>query len=684
MIDLGPEICKDLAAAEQREWLITNGMGGFASGTVAGVLTRRYHALLVAPLKPPLGRTLLVTKIDELAEYDGEVYALGANRWVGGAIDPRGYEFIERFRLEGTIPVWTFAFADALLEKRIWMEHGANTTYVTYTLARANHRLRLTLKVLVNYRDFHSVTRAGDWRMDVQRIGRGVRVLAFPGAAPIYLLSPQAEAEATHIWYRNYDLAVERGRGLEDHEDHLHAANFTAEIGEGESATVVLSTDATADLDASAALERRLGHERKLIEQWSSTHPSLGATAPFWVRQLVLAADQFIVARPLAENPQAYSVIAGYPWFGDWGRDTMVALPGLTLSIGRAEIAKEILRTFAKFVSEGMLPNFFPEAGNNPEYNAVDGTLWYIEAVSQYVAATRDTATLRELYPVLSEMINRYVRGTRFHIHVDRADGLLYAGEPGVALTWMDARVNGQPVTPRIGKPVEVNALWFNALLAMARLARRLKKSATYYENMAARAHEGFQRFWNDAAHYCFDVLDGPEGHDPAIRPNQIFAVSLADGLLPPEQMRAVVDACERHLLVPRGLRSLAPNHPQYRGHYAGPPHERDAAYHQGTVWGWLLGPFVLAHLRVYRDPARARAFLEPMAQAMTEAGLGTVGEIFDGDPPYSSRGCIAQAWSVAEVLRAWTAVASGKQQPSAVSLQQVPLPDAGSLKADG
>lgn len=653
-IDFGRDVCANLEAAERREWLVTNGIGGFASGTVAGILTRRYHGLLVAALKLPLGRTLLVAKVDELAEYGGKTIALGANRWVGGAIDPRGYEFIDRFHLEGTTPVWTFSFDDASLEKRVWMEHGANTTYVTYRLARASGHLRLTLKALVNYRDFHATTRGGDWRMDVQPVERGVRVVAFPGATPFYLFSPQAESEATHVWYRNYDLAIERSRGLEDQEDHLHAANFSVELEPGGSVSLVFSTEPAVELGAAAAMKRRIDRERELFDCWNAAHPALAESTPAWVKQLVLAADQFIVARPIAQNPNARSVIAGYPWFGDWGRDTMVSLPGLTLATGRAEIAREILRTFAQFADQGMLPNFFPEAGVAPEFNTVDAALWFVEAVSQYYASTRDTATLRALYPVLKEIIAQYVRGTRFHIHVDRADGLLYAGEPGVALTWMDARVNGQPVTPRIGKPVEANALWFNALLTMARLARSLKKASTYYESMAARAHEGFQRFWNIETQYCYDVLDGPQGSDASLRPNQILAVSLAEGLLPLEQRRAVVDACERELLTPRGLRSLAPGQPGYRGRHSGPPRERDAGYHQGTVWAWLLGPFVQAHLRVYNNLARAAAFLDPLACAIAETGLGTLGEIFDADPPFSARGCIAQAWSVAEALRAW------------------------------
>jgi predicted glycogen debranching enzyme len=662
-VDFGRDICAKLEAAEQREWLATNGIGGFASGTVAGLVTRRYHALLMAALKPPLGRTLLVTKIDEIAEYGGKIFSLGANRWVGGAIDPKGYEFIQRFHLEGATPVWTFACADALLEKRIWMEQGANTTYVTYRLVRASHPLRLALKVLVNYRDFHSTTHAGDWRMDVQPVEHGLRVIAFPDATPFYLLSLRAVAYPAHNWYRDYDHAVERFRGLDDHEDNLHAATFGASIEQGNEVTLVFSTEPAPDLDARQALDRRLNHERSLVDQWNAAHPTLAATTPPWVRQLLLAADQFIVRRPLAQNPQARTVIAGYHWFGDWGRDTMIALPGLTLSTGRADIARDILQTFAQFTDQGMLPNTFPEGGDAPQFNTVDAALWYIEAVRQYVAVTRDTATLRELFPVLAGIIAQYAQGARFNIHADPEDGLLYAGERGVALTWMDAKVGDWVVTPRIGKPVEVNALWFNALLTMSRFAGSLKKPSGDYASMAARVHESFQRFWNDQAQCCFDILDGPEGNDPSFRPNQIFAVSLAERLLSPGRMRAVVDACEHQLLTPRGLRSLSPDDFQYRGRCAGPPHERDAAYHQGTAWGWLLGPFLVARLRVYKDRARAASLLEMLARSMTEYGLGSCAEIFDGDAPFAPRGCIAQAWTVGELLRAWTEIQKLKRE---------------------
>jgi predicted glycogen debranching enzyme len=659
VIDFGREVCGDLHAAEQREWLVTNGIGGFASGTVAGLLTRRYHGLLIAALKPPLGRTLLVAKLEENVEYDGRKYALSANRWTGGTLDPLGFREIERFCLEGTTPVWTFALADAKLEKRIWMQPGANTTYVEYRLLRASRPLQLDFKALVNYRNYHASTRAGDWRMNVEAIENGLRVVAFDGAAPFYLLSTSASAVPAHDWYRNFDLAAERYRGLDDREDHLHAGTFHAQLGPGDSFTLVCSTEPAPDLNGRAAFETHLTQERVLLDRWAAAQPSLAEEAPTWVRQLVLAADQFIVKRPLANVPDVRSIIAGYHWFGDWGRDTMIALPGLALATGRPEIARSILGTFARFVDRGMLPNVFPDAGGTPEYETVDATLWYFEALRQHYAATRDIELLRELFPVLADMIDWHVRGTRYNIHVYPADGLLYAGEPGLQLTWMDAKLGDWVVTPRIGKPIEVNALWLNALVTMAHCARALGRPAGAYESMAKRARAGFQRFWNEANEYCFDVLDGPDGNDASLRPNQILAASLPESPLTPEQQRAVVDVCARHLLTSHGMRSLAPDDPRYVGQYGGGPHERDAAYHQGTVWGWLLGPFIVAHLRVYNDPSQAASFLEPMAHHVKAHGLGSASEIFDGDAPFTPRGCIAQAWTVAEVLRAWTAVAA-------------------------
>jgi predicted glycogen debranching enzyme len=663
-IEFGRETCCSLDAASDREWLVTNGIGGFASGTVAGVTTRRYHGLLVAALKPPLGRTLLVAKLEESAHYDGEEYALFADRWAGGTIDPRGYGYVERFRLEGTVPVWTFACADARLEKRIWMQPGENTTFVQYSLVSASCPLHLDLKALVNYRDYHATTHAGDWRMNVEAAERGLRILAFDGAAPFYLLSASASGEPAHVWYRNFDLAAERERGLDDREDHLHAGTFHTSLEAGESVAIVCTVEPNAELNGPAAYERHLARQQDLLSQWTASQPELARLAPPWAKQLVLAADQFIVQRPLTDEPGACSIIAGYHWFGDWGRDTMVALPGLTLATGRPRLARSILRTFSRFVDCGMLPNVFSDSGVSPEYNTVDATLWYFEALRQYYLATRDAELLRELFPVLSEIIEWHQRGTRFEIRVDPNDGLLYAGQAGVQLTWMDAKVGDWVVTPRTGKPVEVNALWLNALVTMAQFARVLGLRTEAYEFLSKCARDGFKRFWNGSANYCYDVIDGPEPCDSSLRPNQILAVSLPECPLSAEQQRAVVDACARHLLTSFGLRSLGPGHANYKGRYTGGPRERDGGYHQGTVWGWLLGPFVLAHLRVYGDPIRAAAFLEPVANHLKTGGLGSASEIFDGDAPFTPRGCIAQAWTVAELLRAWTAVSTESATP--------------------
>ncbi len=659
MIDFGREICGDLAAGEQREWLVSNGIGGFASGTVSGLPTRRYHGLLVAALKPPLGRTLLVASLDETADYDGQPYPLATTRWKGGTVAPDGYRNIERFRLEGTTPVWTYAISDALLEKRVWMEQGSNTTYITYSMVRGSQPLRLAVKALVNYRDYHSGTNASDWRMAIEHVEHGLRVRAFDGAAPFYLLSSSAAAEPAHQWYRDFDLAAERARGLSDHEDHLHAGTFQATIKEGESLTLVLSTQEQPELDAPTAYAAHLVHEHELLGMWWASRPAASAAAPDWIRQLVLAAGQFIVSRPLEGDPRAQSVIAGYPWFGDWGRDTMIALPGLTLTTGRPDVAKNVLRTFARFASEGMLPNYFPDAGSEPEYNTVDATLWYFQAVRQYFATTQDKEFLREIFPLLADMVQWHLRGTRHNIHVDTNDGLLAAGAPGVQLTWMDARVGDRVITPRIGKPVEVNALWYSALVTMAQISRALDRAPASYDFLAKRAKSSFQKFWNASAGCCFDVIDGPQGNEAAVRPNQIFAVGLPESPLTTEQQAEVLDVCGRQLLTSFGLRSLAPGSEGYAGRYAGGPAERDAVYHQGTAWGWLLGPFALAHLRVHHDPAHAASFLEPMAHQLTIAGLGTASEVFDGDAPFTPRGCTAQAWTVAEVLRAWTAIAA-------------------------
>jgi predicted glycogen debranching enzyme len=659
-VELGREICGVLDVAEQREWLVTNGIGGFASGTVSGNLTRRYHGLLVAAMHPPVSRMQLVAKLDETVRYDAVDCALGTNRWASGAIEPQGYVHIENFRLDGNTPVWRFAIGDALLEKRVWMLHGENTTYVRYSMIRGSQSMELQLRALINYRDFHSNTHAGDWRMKIDAVKSGLQITAFEGAIPFYLLSADAKVEPRHDWLRDYFLPLEKYRGLDDREDYLLAAVFGAALQLNQSVTIVFSTNASAALDGDIARTQNAKREADLLAQWSSADEPAASVAPAWVRQLILAADQFVVKRDVPDAPEiadGKTIVAGYHWFGDWGRDTMIALPGLTLATGRADIAKKLLTSFARYIDGGMLPNNFPDAGGKPEYNTVDAGLWFFEAVRQYFAATQDAETLAKLFPVMAQMIDAHVAGTRYQIHVDHVDGLLYAGEPGVQLTWMDAKVGDWVVTPRIGKPVEINALWFNALETMVGLAPAAKQSAEPFAKLAARAKQNFAKFWNNSGGYCYDLIDAPGiGNDAALRPNQIFAASLPQSPLPAEQQKAVVDICARRLLTSYGLRSLAQSESGYQGRYGGGVRKRDGAYHQGTVWGWLLGPFVLAHLRVYADLAAAISFLEPLGKQIHSHGLGTLSEIFDGDAPFSPRGCIAQAWTVAEVLRAWRA----------------------------
>jgi predicted glycogen debranching enzyme len=381
---------------------------------------------------------------------------------------------------------------------------------------------------------------------------------------------------------------------------------------------------------------------------------------PWFVSQLKLVAEQFIVARPTEANPDGRTIIAGYHWFGDWGRDTMISLPGLTLGTGRHGVAREILLDFAPYVDGGMLPNFFPEAGEAPEYNTADAALWYVEAAAAYVDATADRATLRMLWPSLQAVVAGYRDGTRYGILMDD-DGAIVASAPGVQLTWMDAKVGDWVVTPRMGKPIEITALWYNALERIAQLAALLGESTREYEDLAARCRAGFERFWNDAAGYCYDVIDGPGGNDAALRPNQIFAVCLPHSPLPLERQRAIVDVCAAQLLTSNGLRTLAPSDTHFVATYGGSQHDRDAAYHQGTVWPWLLGPFAIAYARVYGDNDKARSFLEPLGEQLLDHGVGTISEIADATAPFRPNGAIAQAWSVAEFLRAWALLTGTK-----------------------
>jgi predicted glycogen debranching enzyme len=642
---------QDFELSARREWLVTNGIGGFAGGTIAGLNTRRYHGLLLASLNPPVQRTLLVAKLDVTATYRGTSYPLATNEFADGTISPRGFVHLDSFALDGQLPVWTWLIGDALIEQRVWMAHGQNTTYVSFRLIRGSEAVELEFTPLCTYRDFHAHHR-GHRETLVTAVEGGIRVDSFFGAVPYRLLSDRGEWHIAPQWYWSFKHRVESSRGLDDVEDLVCPARLRLTLEPGAAATVIATSETTQPLPSSASLKAEQARQSELLRTAQSHVLADAARDEGIVRQLVLAADQFVVGRQ-----NGTTVIAGYPWFSDWGRDTMIALPGLTLATGRTQIAATIIRTFAKFVSDGMLPNLFPDAGHPPEYNTVDATLWYFVAIDEYLRATNDRALLEEIYPTLRDIVRWHQRGTRFSIQVDPSDGLLRAGEPGVQLTWMDAKVGDWVVTPRIGKPVEISALWFNALMIMRDCAARLgdAEAAGEYERAARRTARSFvERFWFDEGGYLYDVVDGPAGNDASLRPNQIFAVSLRHAILDDDRARSVVDVCARHLWTPVGLRSLASRGAGYTGTYAGGPRERDAAYHQGTVWSWLLGPFVCAHYRVYGDLAQARTYLDGIRSHLRDACVGQISEIFDGDAPFTAAGCCAQAWGVAEILRTW------------------------------
>lgn len=657
-LEFGRDVCNELVSAEKREWLVTNGIGGYAMGTISGILSRRYHGLLVAALNPPLGRTVLVTKLEATAGYNGAQLPLFANRWGPDDVSPHGYRHIEQFRLEGGTPVWRYTFADAVLEKHIWMQPGENSTYVRYDFVRGTHPLALVLDAFVNYRDYHEQTEADDWRMDVTPIARGVQVVARADATPFAILASRGDVHTRHKWYRRFFASVEHYRGTGDYDDNLLAATFSAMLKPGDTLTLVATTEPDVELDGSAAYTVRRKYDGALLH---SANRLVGDSAESGesaeIDQLILAADQFIVERD-GPHGDGHTVIAGYPWFSDWGRDTMIALPGLTLGTGRAHVARSILKTFAHFVDRGMLPNRFPDEGEEPEYNTIDATLWFFEAVRAYHAHTGDDALIKALFPTLTEIITWHLKGTRYNIKADPSDGLIRGGTQGVQLTWMDAKVDLWVVTPRIGKPVEINALWYNALRIMADFAPLAGVDPSRFTQLAEMVQSHFHKFWNPVTGYCFDVIDGPNGNEAALRPNQLFAVSLPYSPLPPTQQKAVVDACTDHLLTPHGLRSLAPADDAYIGVYGGDRVTRDGAYHQGTTWGWLIGPYVAAHLRVYHDKELARSFLMPLLRHLNDHCVGSLSEIFDGDAPYTPRGCNAQAWTVAEVLRCWSLTA--------------------------
>jgi predicted glycogen debranching enzyme len=648
MIEFSREVCADLAETLRREWLETNGIGGFASSSVAGVNTRRYHGLLVAATRPPVGRLALLSKLEETLVVDGRRYDLSANQYPG-VVHPQGHQYLSRFRLD-PFPIFTYSVDGVELEKSVFMIQGENSTVVQYSVRSngdARRDLRLEVRPLVAFRDYHSTTHEnGALNPEVMAEGSLLTLRPYEGLPALHLAHDADEVARAQWWNRNLEYAAEQERGLDFREDLFSPLALKFDLSSRTEANVIASTERRDARDADEYRRAEIARRESVL-----------ASAPSGdelVRPLTAAADQYIAARA-----EGKTIIAGYHWFSDWGRDTMIALPGLTLVTGRADVARSILLEFARHVDRGMLPNRFPDAGEAPEYNTVDATLWFFEAVRAFLHYTGDYEFVRRnLYGVLREIVGWHERGTRYRIHTDE-DGLLFAGEEGVQLTWMDARVGGREITPRTGKAVEIQALWYNALRVVENLAREfgLGEDERKFGAMAARARESFGRlFWNEDAGCLFDVVNG-DARDGSIRPNQIIAASLTHSMLAAEKARRVVETVERKLLTPFGLRSLAPSDPQYHGRYEGGPESRDGVYHQGTVWAWLLGPFITAYVKAHGRSAASRRqaarWLAPLAEHLSDAGLGHVSEIFDGDAPHRPRGCVAQAWSVAELLRA-------------------------------
>jgi predicted glycogen debranching enzyme len=645
MINFGQDDCRDLTAALEREWLETNGLGGFASSTIVGLNTRRYHGLLVAATHPPVGRLVLLAKLEETLIVDGRSFDLSANQYPG-VIHPQGYRWQTGFRLD-PFPIFTFKAGGVEIEKAVFMVYGENTTVAQYRLKTPCDSVRLELRPLIAFRDYHVTSHENQALDPAVASEAGVASVApYPGLPRLYLAHDADAVETGGSWYRNFEYRREQERGLDYREDLFQPLALRFDLSTRDSAAIIASTERH---DAREATPLR---NREIVRR-----AALADAAPMkdeLVSQLVTAADQFIVARG-----EQKTVIAGYPWFADWGRDTMISLPGLTLATGRFEVARQILLEFSGHVDQGMLPNRFPDAGEQPEYNTVDGTLWFFEAIRAYADYTRDYAFVRNhLYDVLSDIVAWHLKGTRYGIRVDDS-GLLIAGAPGVQLTWMDAKLGDWVVTPRAGKPVEIEALWYNALRTLEDFAARFGEPAAQkrYAELATVARWSFNRlFWNESAGCLYDVVEGATP-DASIRPNQILAVSLNHSMLARGRAQAVVEVVRRELLTPYGLRTLAPGDARYAGQYSGDQRARDGAYHQGTVWPWLLGPFLTAYVHVNGGTRQARRqaakWLEPLRGHLREAGLGQVSEIFDGDPPHRPRGCIAQAWSIAELLRA-------------------------------
>ena len=644
---------------------MTNGLGGYASGTVAGVVTRRYHGLLIASLPAPIGRMVMFNHLlERIRLADRRVLWLGDEDEVAGPNAADRTEHLVRFRLELGLPVWTYEIDGLTLEKRLLMPHGQNTVHVTYRLLGGEGPVRLSLRPSVHFRPYESLVNSSAFlSYRVSAVGNRYEVSAGTDLPPLRLRLHGDRAALTldEIGWGSVPYHMEKIRGYESVGSLWSPGYFRADLGADRGVTLVASTEPWETIEAltpEAAAEAEEARRRGLLRVAAA--PDDGALIP----ELVLAADQFIItpagraeeaARARAAGEEVRTVIAGYHWFTDWGRDTMISLEGLTLSTHRYREAKYILRTFAHYVRDGLIPNMFPDGAREGLYHTADATLWFFHAVEQYVRATGDTETLERLLPTFADIVRQHIAGTRFGIGVDPADGLLRQGEAGYQLTWMDAKVDDWVVTPRRGKAVEINALWYNALRLLEGWTKESGGAGGLdLTGCADRAYQSFnRRFWSAEHGHLYDVVDGENGDDASCRPNQVFAISLDHPVLDRSRWEPVMQIVRDRLLTPVGLRSLAPGHADYKSKYYGDLRARDAAYHQGTVWAWLIGPFVDAWLKLHPgDRAGARRLLEGFDQHLGEACVGSIGEVFDAEEPYVPRGCIAQAWSVAEVLR--------------------------------
>ncbi len=655
-----------------REWLVTNGLGGYASASVSGAVTRRYHGLLISALSAPLGRMVMLSHFrEEIALPDESVIDFSSEEISEEHLELHSAEFLREFRLEAGLPIWLYDIRDCLLEKRVLMPHLQNTVYITYRLLTKDCMIRLHLRPSMHFRKHEEpVSLPLEKPYRVTAYGGEYEISGEENIPPLRFRfqGPKAGFVLEGGRFKTVFYRVEQSRGYESRGPLWTPGYFRTTLRSGEYFTIVASTEPWEKimaLEPDEAVQREYSRRRRLLD---AARPEAKTG---WAAELTLAADQFIItpstrvadaARAHASGDDVRTIIAGYHWFTDWGRDTMISLEGLTLMTGRYAEAGYILRTFAYYIRDGLIPNMFPEGESEGRYHTADATLWYFHAVERYLASTGDRETLRQLLPKLLDIIDHHIRGTRFGIGVDPVDGLLRQGAEGYQLTWMDAKVGDWVVTPRRGKAVEINALWYNAL----RLAEGWVRAeagdaeAEKYAALAERAFESFnRRFWYEAGGYLFDLVDGEEGDDTTLRPNQILSFSLSYPVLEPTRWKQVLDVVHRQLYTPLGLRSLAPGHVDYKPQYYGDLRARDAAYHQGTVWAWLTGPFIDAWLRVYPDDfSGARGFLQGFQGHLAEACIGSIGEIFDAEEPFIPRGCVAQAWSVAEVLRAWVKTA--------------------------